>query len=75
MKKEKLLMILAVWIIVFPNLGFPPSWRKILLLITGLCVGFIAYSIRNNRIKNELAAIVPEVTTEEYHEEIIEETI
>lgn len=66
-------MILAVWIIVFPNLGFPPSWRKILLLITGLCIGFVAYSIRNNRIKNELAAVVPEVTKEIHQEEITEE--
>lgn len=43
MRKEKTLFILGIWIIFLPFLGFPNSWRKILFLLTGLCVIYLAY--------------------------------
>lgn len=43
MRKEKTLFILAIWIIFLPFLGFPNSWRKILFMLTGICIFYLAY--------------------------------
>ena len=43
MRKEKSLIIIGFWILVFPFLGFPNSWKIILLEITGIVIIYIAY--------------------------------
>jgi hypothetical protein len=43
MRKERTLLILGVWVALLPYLGFPDSWRKILFLISGLCLIYLAY--------------------------------
>jgi hypothetical protein len=43
MRKEKTLFIIGLWIAILPFLGFPSSWRKILFLITGISIMYLAY--------------------------------
>jgi len=43
MRKEKTLLIIGLWVIILPFLGFPNSWRKVLFFITGLAIIYIAY--------------------------------
>jgi len=43
MRKEKTLFLLGVWVMILPYLGFPSNWRKVLFLITGLAIVYLAY--------------------------------
>jgi len=43
MRKEKTLFILGIWVSVLHFLGFPSSIRKILFLITGFAIMYLAY--------------------------------
>lgn len=43
MRKEKTLFIIGLWVIFLPFLGFPNLWRKILFVITGFLIIYIAY--------------------------------
>ena len=43
MRKEKTLLIIGIWVAVLPFLGFPDTWRKILFVISGLMLVYLAY--------------------------------
>jgi len=43
MRKEKTLLIIGLWVAILSFLGFPSTWRKILFLITGLAIMYLAY--------------------------------
>ena len=43
MKTARTLLILGIWIAILPYLGFPYSWKKILLTLSGLGVAYVAY--------------------------------
>ena len=43
MRKEKTLLIIGVWILVLPYLGFPNSWRKLLFVFTSFAVIYLSY--------------------------------
>jgi type IV secretory pathway VirB2 component (pilin) len=43
MRKERTLFIIGIWVAVLPYLGFYESWRKVLFIITGLILVFLAY--------------------------------
>lgn len=43
MRKEKTLFIIGLWVAALSFLGFPSNWRKVLFLITGLAIMYIAY--------------------------------
>ena len=43
MRKEKTLLIIGLWIMILPFLGFTSSWRRGLFLITGLATIYLAY--------------------------------
>lgn len=43
MRKEKTLFIIGLWVTILSFLGFPSNWRKILFLITGLAIMYLAY--------------------------------
>lgn len=43
MRKERTLLILGIWVIILPYLGFPSSWRSIFLIITGLALIYLSY--------------------------------
>lgn len=44
MSKKQLLCLLGIWIMVFPFLGFPTPWIKIIALVSGLLVACLAYT-------------------------------
>lgn len=43
MRKEKTLLILGLWVAIFPFLGFERIGRQILLVITGLAIMYLSY--------------------------------
>ncbi len=43
MRKEKTLIIIGIWVLVLPFLGFPSFWRAFLFEITGLIILYLAY--------------------------------
>jgi len=43
MRKERTLLIIGVWVAILPYLGFYESWRKILFVITGIGLVYLAY--------------------------------
>jgi hypothetical protein len=43
MRKEKTLFIIGIWVAILSFLGFPSGWRKVLFLITGASIIYIAY--------------------------------
>jgi hypothetical protein len=43
MRKEKTLLVIGLWIIILPFLGFTNSFRKILFVLTGFAILYISY--------------------------------
>lgn len=43
MRKERTLLIIGIWVATLSYLGFPQDWRKILFLITGFMIIYLAY--------------------------------
>jgi hypothetical protein len=43
MRKEKALFIIGIWVAVLSFLGFPVFWKKILFLLTGIALMYLAY--------------------------------
>lgn len=43
MRKERTLFILGLWVAILPFLGFPNSWRRVLFVITGFLLLYLAY--------------------------------
>jgi hypothetical protein len=54
MRKEKTLFIIGIWIVILPFLGFPDTWRKILFIITGFMLIYLAY-IYYEEVKDRIA--------------------
>jgi len=54
MRKEKVLFIIGLWVIVLPFLGFTNNWRKVLFFITGLAIVYLAY-LFYLEVKNRLS--------------------
>ncbi|OGI82255.1 hypothetical protein A3I95_01450 [Candidatus Nomurabacteria bacterium RIFCSPLOWO2_02_FULL_44_12] len=45
MRKIRIVLVLGVWVVVLPYLGFPFFWKNILLSLTGLGVVYIGYAL------------------------------
>ena len=43
MRKERTLLIIGVWVVFLAYSGFPEGWRKILFILTGLSIAYLAY--------------------------------
>lgn len=43
MRKEKTLLIIGLWVLILPFLGFPSSWRSVLYVITGVSLIYLSY--------------------------------
>ena len=43
MKKARILLILGIWISVLPYLGFPRSWKNILMTLSGFGLIYISF--------------------------------
>ncbi len=57
MRKERTLFIIGIWVAVLPYLGVFDSWRKIMLIVTGIGIIYLAYlfntEVRARLVKNE----------------------
>lgn len=54
MKKERTLLFIGIWVALLPHLGFPNNMRKILFLLTGLFIIFIAYVMYKRKIQERI---------------------
>ncbi len=43
MRKERTLLLLGIWVMILPFLGFPQSWRTVFFVITGCALVYLAY--------------------------------
>jgi len=43
MRRERILLLIGIWVAVLPYLGFPSSWKTVLLSLTGLGLVYISY--------------------------------
>lgn len=43
MRKERTLFVFGIWVAILPYLGFFESWRKILFILTGVGLIYLAY--------------------------------
>jgi heme O synthase-like polyprenyltransferase len=43
MRKERTLLILGIWVMILPFLGFPNTWKQIMSTITGIALIYLAY--------------------------------
>ncbi|MDE2038218.1 MAG: hypothetical protein KGI69_03300 [Patescibacteria group bacterium] len=46
MSKRQAIMLLGVWVLVLPFLGFPGSWERFLGFVTGLVIIAVAYLMK-----------------------------
>jgi len=45
MRKAYTLLILGIWITILPYLGFPYSWKDILMTLSGLGLIYVSYTL------------------------------
>ena len=43
MRKERTLFIIGIWVAILPYLGFYESWGKVIFIITGVGLIYLAY--------------------------------
>lgn len=71
MRKERTLFIIGIWVAILPYLGFYESWRKVLFLITGLVIIYLAYlfyseaSARIKKSENVIKSFIDNMETSE----------
>lgn len=58
MKRERILLILGVWEIILPFLGFPNSWKNILFSVSGAGLIYISFLIYREMKEKEVKEIV-----------------
>ena len=52
MKRERILLLLGVWVAVLPYLGFPHSWKNVLFTLSGLGLIYLSYILhRESKMK------------------------
>ena len=74
MRKEKTLFIIGIWVAILSFLGFPSGWRKVLFLITGIAIMYLAYlfyievKVRLSKKTNESKVFIDNVISEHNQE-------
>ena len=48
MTKDLVIIALGIWVAVLPFLGFPNSWDRIFLVITGLSISVLMFLLRRD---------------------------
>ena len=51
MSREMTIIVLGVWVAIVPYLGFPSSWRTVLLVLTGLGIATTGFLLRARVVK------------------------
>lgn len=84
MRRERILLILGIWVAVLPYLGFPYFWKNILFSISGIILIYQSYIIhkatkekeeRESASKNLSEESRQNIFEHRYKEEIPEENI
>jgi uncharacterized membrane protein len=57
MGKDVFIMLLGVWVAILPFLGFPGSWDRILLLISGIIIISIGISLRREQSRKDTVSV------------------
>lgn len=45
MQKARILLVLGVWIMILPYLGFPYSWKDILTALSGIGLVYVSFAL------------------------------
>lgn len=54
MRRERIFLILGIWVALLPYLGFPYSWKNIFFTLSGLVLVYYSYIIYNeNKIEEK----------------------
>jgi hypothetical protein len=54
MRKERIFLILGVWVAILPYLGFPYLWKNVLFSLSGLCLIYFSFLLyRENRLPED----------------------
>ena len=63
MRKEYTLLLLGIWVMVFPFLGFPYIWRVWILGITGLCICLVSWRFWKHKKgpREPLSELLPKI--------------
>ncbi|MCX6753987.1 MAG: hypothetical protein NTV03_02960 [Candidatus Nomurabacteria bacterium] len=67
MLKERKLFLIGVWVAILPFLGFFESWRKILFVLTGIGIIYLAYlfyneaKVRNSKDENVIKSFIDNI--------------
>lgn len=71
MRKERILLILGIWVALLPYLGFPYFLKNFLYTISGIVVAYFSYVLyKESQRKN-----AQEKTFDNFKEEVIQETV
>lgn len=71
MRKERTLLFIGVWVAILPELGFFDSWRKVLFILTGCVIIYLAYlfykeaKARISKDENRIKSFVDNIGTGE----------
>ena len=67
MTKERKLFLIGIWVAILPFLGFFESWRKILFILTGVGIIYLAYifyneaKLRNSKDENVIKSFIDNI--------------
>jgi len=71
MRKERTLLIFGIFVALLPYMGFYESWRKILFMISGLSIVYLAYlfyteaKARLNKDDNKIKSFIDNIKSGE----------
>lgn len=71
MRKERTLLFIGIWVAILPELGFFDSWRKVLFIMTGCAIIYLAYlfykeaKARISKDENRIKSFVDNIGTGE----------
>ncbi len=67
MRKERTLFFIGIWVAILPYSGFYESWRKVLFIITGFSIVYLAYlfyleaKVRMGKDENRIKSFVDNI--------------
>ncbi len=53
MRRERILLILGIWVAILPYLGFPYFWKNILFTLSGIVLIYHSYALHKIRKAKE----------------------
>lgn len=48
--KNNILAVIGIWIVLIPFLGFPGSWKNIIIIVSGLIIAGISYFLNTSEV-------------------------